>query len=1492
MSQLYIFYKNQYQCYPINDDQELDIQIGNGEHFDLSLRTLELDEEPIRIQKGIRENNLKVIQGEKQQEALMDGETSTIVTGSDTLSIVHKSSNRSDATYYVGHHNEITIGSHDGAMIRKEPVSPSEDSPFGFSLFRRKQGWILKTKSSSSVFVNGQEIEERMNIQVGDVIFSPFLTLTFTDDDMLMASSEENYKSQLTLSKLPISEMKKQYPHYRRTPRMIYDLPEEKVTFSSPGQEGDDNQRSLWLIILPPLVMLIVMGVVALVIPRGIFILISIMMFTTTLITSTVQYFKERRRTKEREEKRHRVYNNYLEQKREELQSLREKQKEVLFYHFPSFERMKYLTSYISDRIWERTLESEDFLELRMGKATVPARYEVSVGSGDFANREIDDLLEKSQQMVQAYNYVNNVPLSIRLAEGPLGMVGKRSIVRKEIHQLIGQLAFFHSYHDVRFITIFNEEEYEEWKWIKWLPHIQLPQSFAKGLIYNEQTRDQLLSSIYAMVRDRDLDEDRSKKIFTPHLIFIVTDQQLISEHVIMEYLESEAEHLGISVVFATDTKESLSNHIHTLVRYVNDREGEILIEEGKAAHKPFALDDHNHEGNESYARMLHSLEHLTGVNNSIPEVVSFLELLHANDAGQLPIQQNWVTNQSSKSLAVPIGLKGREDVVELNLHEKAHGPHGLLAGTTGSGKSELLQTYILSLAVHYHPHEVAFLLIDYKGGGMAQPFENIPHLLGTITNINESSNFSARALASINSELKRRQTLFDRYKVNHINDYTNLYKEGKADDPLPHLFLISDEFAELKNEEPEFIRELVSTARIGRSLGVHLILATQKPGGIIDDQIWSNSRFRIALQVQDANDSKEILKNSDAADLKVTGRGYLQVGNNEIYELFQSAWSGAPYQSDTYEGENEVSIVTDLGLIRVSDVEAPTDQGQSRKLTEIEATVEQISEVQETMGLKKLASPWLPPLPARLFRQEDMKLEEGQFAVAFKDEPEKQSQDPYIYDFINDGNIGIFGSPGFGKSTTAMTLLLDFAKVYNPEQLHYYMFDFGNGALLPLRQLPHTADYFRYDNHRKIEKFMKLMKSEIEHRKQLFLESEVSTIRLYNQLNEEKLPIIFITIDNFDLVKEELQDLENQFIQFARDGQTLGIFMIFTATRINSVRQPLMNNLKTKVIHYLMDASEKYSLVGRTPYEVEAVPGRAIINKETSYLTQIFLPAHGDDDLAVLYHVKEQVQEIQQSCRGMREPDTIPMLPARLDYESFIESYVTAPSDDRVAVGLDEETVKPITIDLTSHCLVTGQSRNGKTNVLRVIIQQLSDQPIESMAIFDGMDRGLSEFNKVEKVSYIETKEQIQDWLNHIEQLLIQREKAFLDTIQEKSNHHESQGAICLLVDSHSRFQQTIDSTIQGKIASLMKQYSHLGFRLIIAGNVNEFTKGFDPLSNELKQIRQAVLLMKKSEQSLFTLPFSRKEAEIQPGYGYYVLNGKERKIQIPSSESVGVKI
>jgi len=213
-------------------------------------------------------------------------------------------------------------------------------------------------------------------------------------------------------------------------------------------------------------------------------------------------------------------------------------------------------------------------------------------------------------------------------------------------------------------------------------------------------------------------------------------------------------------------------------------------------------------------------------------------------NAYDLNLEERWGSSQIYKSMAAPLGVKSGGEIVYLDLHEKFHGPHGLVAGTTGSGKSEIIQSYILSMATLFHPYEVGFVIIDFKGGGMADQFANLPHLTGTITNIDGKQ--IDRSLRSIKAELLRRQGLFREAKVNKIDDYISLFKQGKVETPLPHLILIVDEFAELKSEQPEFMKELISAARIGRSLGVHLILATQKPAGVVNDQIWSNSKFKL----------------------------------------------------------------------------------------------------------------------------------------------------------------------------------------------------------------------------------------------------------------------------------------------------------------------------------------------------------------------------------------------------------------------------------------------------------------------------------------------------------------------------------------------------------------------------------------------------------------------------------------------------------------------
>lgn len=283
-------------------------------------------------------------------------------------------------------------------------------------------------------------------------------------------------------------------------------------------------------------------------------------------------------------------------------------------------------------------------------------------------------------------------------------------------------------------------------------------------------------------------------------------------------------------------------------------------------------------------------------LEGTLTKSISMFEMLNILAVDDLNLEERWNKSQVFRSMAAPIGVT-TNGLISLDLHDKAHGPHGLVAGTTGSGKSEILQTYILSMATLFHPYEVGFVIIDFKGGGMVNQFKDLPHLLGAITNIDGKE--IDRSLKSIKAELQKRQRLFAEAEVNHIDKYIRKFKAREVNTPLPHLILIVDEFAELKAEQPEFMKELISAARIGRSLGVHLILATQKPSGQVNEQIWSNSRFKLCLKVQGQEDSNEVLKSPLAAEIKEPGRAYMQVGNNEVFELLQSAYSGAPEKMD-----------------------------------------------------------------------------------------------------------------------------------------------------------------------------------------------------------------------------------------------------------------------------------------------------------------------------------------------------------------------------------------------------------------------------------------------------------------------------------------------------------------------------------------------------------------------------------------------------------------
>lgn len=789
--------------------------------------------------------------------------------------------------------------------------------------------------------------------------------------------------------------------------------------------------------------------------------------------------------------------------------------------------------------------------------------------------------------------------------------------------------------------------------------------------------------------------------------------------------------------------------------------------------------------------------------------------------------------------------MREQNNYVELNLHEKAHGPHGLVAGTTGSGKSEIVQSYILSLAVNFHPYEVGFLLIDYKGGGMANLFKNLPHLLGTITNLDGAE--SHRAMVSIKSELARRQRVFNEYGVNHINGYHKLYQLGKAREPIPHLFLISDEFAELKKEQPEFMKELVSTARIGRSLGIHLILATQKPSGVVDDQIWTNSKFKLCLKVQNEADSREMLKTPDAASIVQPGRAYLQVGNNEIYELFQSAFSGASYhdEQEREEGDQRVYLVNRIGQGQLinQDLGGSLESNRIHK-TQLDVVVGYVKNEFLKTKLPKVKSPWLPPLQpvmvSPLFeRITDSAIHKElnlNIPVGIEDIPEEQKQIEYQIQFLKQGHVIFFASSGYGKTVFLETLLLGLCALNSVKNLHAYLLDFGNNALLPLKALPHVADYITYDNLEKQQKLMALLFKEMKQRKQLMADAMAQNFEIYNQMAEQPLPAIVLFIDNYDVVKELEMD-ENFFVQLARDGVNLGIYLAITASRSSVVKYALMNQIKTKIAGYNYEPTEPRNIVGRSEYVLPEIKGRVLVKDENVNMMQIYTPVPYSSGLEYNQNLQELIGKIAGSSTEEKAVG-IPVLPEQFRV-GMLKNYGAAEPAD-VYLGLEKQRVYRIGIQTTdTPFLIIGPVRSGKSNTVRMMLQQMLH--FERIYVFDAKTYELQDMQKYENVMYVDNPDKLDRCKEELMDLTEERRE---DCQAERGNRTVTQfyGSLekyAVVINELSDFVQFIND--DKNMIQILGNAADTGILVILTGHSAHM-----PVRNETAK------LVKKAENGL----------------------------------------
>lgn len=1388
-------------------------------------------------------------------------------------------------TYELLDKEEILVADEKGADVRLH-------YPVRFLLVKKEQTWTCQLLSGKLYHNHKLVSEATFPLAFGDELAIGDVTFKLYPEEFGVEGAVE--VSPYLVPRLHSRyDFYKDYPEYHRSPRIIYRSSEDKILINPPGAEPQKPSDELLKLIMPPLIMVGVTLLITIFQPRGLYIIATVSMSVVSVIFSVQGFFKNRKKYKEDKKERVELYHLYLKDKAKDLEQLSRKQREGMFYHFPAIEDLTKMVKRYDSRIYEKTPLHFDFLAYRLGLGKVPTSYELKYGQEERSGKK-DALEEEGYTLFQAHQKIDNLPIVASLNRGPVGYVGPRPIVLEQLQLLVAQLAVFHSYHDLTIIPIIPEEEKESWDWMRWLPHATLQDMNVRSFVYNQRTRDQVLNSLNQILKLRKAQKEEEKandtKIFHPHYVVLITDETLILDHVIMEFFREDPTELGCSIIYVADVLSSLSENIQTVISIKDRNQGQLLLQEGVLRELDFQL-DHFPEGydKEAISRGLAPLKHIQQLKSSIPDSVTFLEMYQAETFNDLKVLSRWESHAPYQSLAVPIGLRGKDDLVYLNLHEKAHGPHGLIAGTTGSGKSETIQSYILSLAVNFHPHDVAFLLIDYKGGGMANLFKDLPHLLGTITNLDGAQ--SMRALASINAEIHRRERLFGQYGVNHINQYQKKFKLGEATEPLPHLFLISDEFAELKVNQPDFIKELVSIARVGRSLGVHLILATQKPSGVVDDQIWSNSRFKLALKVADRGDSMEMLRTADAAEITQTGRAYLQVGNNEVYELFQTAWSGADYQPEKDQlgiEDHTIYLINELGQYEVLNQDlSGLDMAEEIKEvpTELDVIVQEINHLHQQEGIAAVAQPWLPPLKERITLDELDKvvpIEAWQkrtapsVLIGVADIPQAQKQEAVAIDLSKDGNILLYGSPGTGKTTFLQTAAMDLARKQSPENLTMYLLDFGTNGLAPLSQLPHVADSLLLDQTEKIQKFIRIINRELDRRKKLLSEHGVGTIALYREVTGKQEPTMVILMDIYESMKDEPYetDLFKLFMRISREGLSIGVHLIITASRQNNLRAQLYSNFKHQLTLPQNDISEVRGIVGATPLAatMEDIKGRALMKRDEVDVVQFALPVAGDNDIQIINNLRGQVQSLKEMWTG-HTPAGIPMVPDELTEADFMmnyESVKTDLSEGLIPLGLDKDTVLSKSWNPRNGSLLYLYDKETELKqMMQYLINRISETDYKLAVV-------ISEFSILDIPNDIPLYNSVEKYGEMIEALTRQMEQRIKERKTELTH--------IILWPNYDEIISNLNISQIELLQAFFDKGPSVGYVNVIMTRPNNLSKLQDQSSRTVKLFKQVLIAVRIADQVVVS-PTNRpfKEAMLENQENYLMMDGIVEKIMVP---------
>ncbi|MFD9421529.1 MULTISPECIES: type VII secretion protein EccCa [unclassified Streptomyces] len=1254
-----------------------------------------------------------------------------------------------------------------------------------------------------------------------------------------------------------------------------------------------------------------------------------------TIIGSVALLFSQRGKAQRTRRTQREAYLAYVEDLREELSSEERERRERADVLNPS---PYALYDIVRDpaRLWERRRADDDFLRVRVGTGEMPVRDLRIAEQGSSVLTPPDlFMLNEASALTNRFRNGTELPLTVPLDRvGNISVIGPRADCLRVARALLVQAAALHAPDDVALAVAAPGDRIADWEWAKWLPHLLDPERFDGPVAARRiaPSAPQLARQLGAELRRRASYAAEVRRglagkdaLSMNSRLLVVTDGH--GEDAVDLPRPDDAvglREMGVTVLHLLEQRVQEPGHVN--VRITVDGP-DVTIEDLRAGEPIEArgtVDEVGIPFAEGLARMLAPLrlsaESLVDAPLSGP--VEFASMLGIDDVAQLDLPALWAPRGERAFLRVPIGISDSHEPVLLDLKESSElgmGPHGLCVGATGSGKSELLRTLVLALVATHPPEDLALVLVDYKGGATFAPFADLPHVSGVITNLENQAGLVERVHSSLAGEVKRRQqALKDAGNVADIGDYAALRAEKRPDlDPLPHLFVVIDEFGELLTAKPDFIDLFLSIGRIGRSIGVHLLLSSQRIEGGKLKGLDTYLSYRLGLRTFSADESRTVLDTTDAFHLPpLPGFGYLKVDTSH-YARFKAGYVSGGYRGPVRHSEDEETGPLALAYEAFNTLAGPDaaqPQEPASRRRETGPTELGVMVAQLTGAAPPVRGIWLPPLPAataldtvagpldigpRGMRLAGARADGGRAGarrqgpllvpLGLLDDPAKQWQGRWFLDLtVAGGHAAVIGGPQSGKTTLLRTLVLSLALTHTPQEVGVYGLDLVGGGLQALSDLPHVGGIAGRADRERAARTVEEVRTMLALREDLFREHGIDSVEQLRTLHAAgRLPQlasaeILLVIDGFGALRDDFEEMDDAIGDILKRGGGYGIHVVAGMLRWNDVRIAIQSNFGTRMELRLNDSGESSidrKLAGTLSPEE---PGRVLTDGKL--FAQVALPrTDGVTDTADLGAVLERTARTLRATWNGDVAQPVRVLPHTLE-PHLLPGPAAEPR--RVAIGLDQSALAPVLLDLfhhDQHLLVMGDSECGKTNLLRTVAHGLIDRYGEDDLVFAVMDprrslRGAvpEEFNG----GYAYNSKLCAGLSAGIATELEKRlpdENARLEDLEPGSWGKGPR--IVVLVDDYDVLTTAGQSPLAAFLPYIPSAVD-IGLHFVLTRRVAGASRGmYEPLVQGLRESGASALLMAgdRSEGQLFPGVYASQQA---PGRGVFIRRGQPNRL------------